>query len=53
MCENLRLTLREMLSFFCVFDKRVKRKIFGLKREEVIGGWEEHRIMRIFTIGIP
>jgi hypothetical protein len=24
-----------------VFEKRVLRKIFGLKRDEVIGGWRE------------
>jgi hypothetical protein len=29
------------------------RKIFGLKRQEVIGGCDEQRIMRIFTIDIP
>jgi hypothetical protein len=36
-CETLYLTLREVYRLR-VFDKRVLRKIFRLKREEVVEG---------------
>jgi hypothetical protein len=37
-CETWSLTLREEHRLR-VFENRVLRKIFGLKRNEVIGGW--------------
>jgi hypothetical protein len=37
-CETLSLTLREEQRLK-VFENRVLRKIFGLKRDDVTGGW--------------
>jgi hypothetical protein len=39
-CETLSLTLREEHRLR-VFENRVLRRIFGLKRDEVIGGWRK------------
>jgi hypothetical protein len=39
-CETWSLTLREEHKLR-VFKNRVLRRIFGLKRHEVIGGWRE------------
>jgi hypothetical protein len=33
-----------------VFENRVLRRIFGLKRDEVTEGWERNWIMRSFII---
>jgi hypothetical protein len=38
-CETLSLTLRQDHRLR-VFENRVLRKIFGLKRDEVMGGWK-------------
>jgi hypothetical protein len=48
-CETWSLTLREEHRLG-VFENRVLRRIFGPKRDEVMGGWrerEEHRL-RVF-----
>jgi hypothetical protein len=37
-CETWSLTLREAHRLR-VFENRVLRRIFGLKRDEVVGGW--------------
>jgi hypothetical protein len=37
-CETWSLTLTEEYALW-VFENRVLRRIFGLKREEVAGGW--------------
>jgi hypothetical protein len=37
-CETWSLTLREERRMR-VFEKRVLRRVFGPKRDEVIGGW--------------
>jgi hypothetical protein len=39
-CETLSLTLREEHRL-TVFEKRVLRRIFGLKRDEVTGEWRK------------
>jgi hypothetical protein len=39
-CETWSLTLREEYRWR-VFENRVLRKIFGPKRDEVIGGWRK------------
>jgi hypothetical protein len=39
-CETWSLTLREEHRLR-VFENRVLRRIFGLKRHEVIGGWRK------------
>jgi hypothetical protein len=39
-CETWSLTLREKDSWR-VFENRVPRRIFGPKRDEVIGGWRK------------
>jgi hypothetical protein len=39
-CETLSLTLREEPGLR-VFEKRVARRIFGPKRDQVIGGWRK------------
>jgi hypothetical protein len=39
-CETWSLTLREKLRMR-VFEKRVVRRIFGLKRDEVTGEWRK------------
>jgi hypothetical protein len=39
-CETLSLTLREEHRLR-VFENRVLRRIFGLKRGEVMGGWRK------------
>jgi hypothetical protein len=39
-CETLSLTLR-VEDRLRVFEDRVLRKIFGLKRDEVLGGWRK------------
>jgi hypothetical protein len=39
-CETWSLTLRKEYRLR-VFENRVLRRIFGLKRDEVIGGWTE------------
>jgi hypothetical protein len=39
-CETLSLTLREGHRLR-VFENRVLRRIFGLKRDEVTGGWRK------------
>jgi hypothetical protein len=36
-CETWPLTLKE--SRLAVFENRVLRRLFGLKRDEVTGGW--------------
>jgi hypothetical protein len=48
-CETLSLTLREEHRLR-VFENRVLRRIFGLKRDEVIG---ENCIRRSFITYIP
>jgi hypothetical protein len=42
-CETLSLTLREEHRLG-VFVNRVLRIIFGLKRDEVVGGWRKLQI---------
>jgi hypothetical protein len=37
-CENWSLTLREEYRW-TVFENRALRRLFGHKREEVMGGW--------------
>jgi hypothetical protein len=39
-CETWSLTLREEQRLR-IFENRVVRKIFGPKRDEVIGGWRK------------
>jgi hypothetical protein len=39
-CETWSLTLREEYTLR-VFEKRVLRRIFGLKRDKVMGGWRK------------
>jgi hypothetical protein len=39
-CETLSVTLREE-HIFRVFENRVLRRIFGPKRDEVMGGWRK------------
>jgi hypothetical protein len=39
-CETLSLTLREEYRLR-VFENRVMMRIFGLKRDEVTGGWRK------------
>jgi hypothetical protein len=39
-CETWSLTLREEHRLR-VFENRVSRRIFGLKRDEVTGGWRK------------
>jgi hypothetical protein len=39
-CETWSLTLREKHRLR-VFENRVLRRIFGLKRDEVTGGWRQ------------
>jgi hypothetical protein len=39
-CETWSLTLREEHGLK-VFENRVLRSIFGLKRDEIIGGWRK------------
>jgi hypothetical protein len=39
-CETWSLTLREEHKLR-VFEKRVLRRIFGTKKDEVIGGWRK------------
>jgi hypothetical protein len=39
-CETLSLTLREEHRLR-VFENRVRRRIFGPKRDEVTGGWRK------------
>jgi hypothetical protein len=39
-CETWSLTLREELRLR-VFENKVRRRIFGPKRDEVTGGWRE------------
>jgi hypothetical protein len=39
-CETLSLTLREEHRLR-IFENRVLRRIFGLKRDEVTGGWRK------------
>jgi hypothetical protein len=39
-CQTWSLTLREEHGLR-VFEKRVLRKIFGPKRDEMIGGWRK------------
>jgi hypothetical protein len=46
-CETLSLTLRDKQRLL-VFERRVLRRIFGPKRDEVIGGWR-NCIMRCFV----
>jgi hypothetical protein len=41
-CETWSLTLREEHKLR-VFENRVLRRIFGLKRDEVTGGWRKLR----------
>jgi hypothetical protein len=42
-CETWSLTLREVHSWR-VFENRVLRRIFGLKRDEVTGEWRKMQI---------
>jgi hypothetical protein len=45
-CETRSLTLREE-NRLRVFENRVLRRIFGPKRDEVIGGWRKlHNLYR-------
>jgi hypothetical protein len=39
-CETWSLTLRDEYRLI-VFENRVLRKVFGLKRDEVTGGWRK------------
>jgi hypothetical protein len=39
-CETCCLTIREEQRLR-VFENRVLRRIFGLKRDEVMGGWKK------------
>jgi hypothetical protein len=39
-CETWSLTLREKHKLW-VFENRVLRRIFGSKKEEVMGGWRK------------
>jgi hypothetical protein len=39
-CETLSLTVREEHKLR-VFEKRVLRRIFGPKRDELMGGWRK------------
>jgi hypothetical protein len=39
-CENLSLTLKQEHRLR-VFENRVLRRIFGLKRDDIIGGWRK------------
>jgi hypothetical protein len=49
-CETLSLTLREKHRLR-VFENRVQRRIFGLKRDEVTGKWRKlHNEELIITI---
>jgi hypothetical protein len=40
LCETLPLTVREEHKLW-VFENRVLRRIFGLKRDGVTGGWRK------------
>jgi hypothetical protein len=46
MCETWPLTLRKEYS---VFENRMLRRIFGLKRDEVIGDWRKLLMRSIIT----
>jgi hypothetical protein len=46
-CETWSLTLREEHRLR-LFENRVLRRIFGRKRDKVIGGWRKLQIMRSF-----
>jgi hypothetical protein len=56
-CETWSLTLREEHRLR-VFEKRVQRRIFGPKREEMAGGWgrqhseELHNLCSSLNIGM-
>jgi hypothetical protein len=39
-CENWSLTLREQLKLK-VLESRVLRRIFGSKKDQVMGGWRK------------
>jgi hypothetical protein len=39
-CDTLSLTLREEHRLM-VFENKLLRRIFGLKRDEMIGGWRK------------
>jgi hypothetical protein len=39
-CETWSLTLREVHKL-CVFENRMLKRIFGMKRDEVTGGWRK------------
>jgi hypothetical protein len=47
MCETWSLTLREE-QWLRVFNNRVLRKIFGHKRNEVIGKWRRLHIEEFY-----
>jgi hypothetical protein len=49
-CETWSLTLRKELTAR-VFENGVLRRIFGPKRDEVMGGWKKYT-MRSFIIGL-
>jgi hypothetical protein len=36
-----------------VFENRVLREIFGVKRERVRGGWKKNWLMRSFMVSPP
>jgi hypothetical protein len=48
-CETWSLKVREECRLK-VFEKRVLRRIFGPKRDEVIGKWRKNYIMRRLMI---
>jgi hypothetical protein len=48
-CETWSLTLREEYRLR-VIDKRVLRRIFGLKRDKVTGGWRKLHIEELHDL---
>jgi hypothetical protein len=48
-CEALSLTLREE-NRLRVFEKRVLRRMFGPKKDEVIGGWRKLHNEKIYNL---
>jgi hypothetical protein len=48
-CEICSITLREEYSFR-VSENRVRKRIFGPKREEVAGGWRRFRSEKLYNL---
>jgi hypothetical protein len=48
-CETWSLTIREERRLK-VFDNRVLKRIFGLKRDEVIGGWRKLHNEQLYNL---